>query len=64
MSVPQTLATWTVIETIVSILGLLGVLLLALVLRGVKEPEPVEPRPDGRTARIYPVRTRQTHADS
>jgi gluconate:H+ symporter, GntP family len=33
MSVPQTLATWTVIESIVSILGLAGVLLLALVLR-------------------------------
>jgi GntP family gluconate:H+ symporter len=30
MSVPQTLATWTIIETIVSVLGLLGVLLLAL----------------------------------
>jgi H+/gluconate symporter-like permease len=31
MSVPQTLATWTVIETIVAIAGLFGVLLLALV---------------------------------
>ena len=31
MSVPQTLATWTVIETIVSVAGLFGVLLLALV---------------------------------
>jgi GntP family gluconate:H+ symporter len=30
MSVPQTLATWTVIETIVSIAGLVGVLALAL----------------------------------
>ncbi len=27
MSVPQTVATWTVLETIVSILGLIGVLL-------------------------------------
>jgi len=32
MSVPQTLATWTVIETIVSVVGLLGVLLLAALL--------------------------------
>ncbi len=32
MSVPQTLATWTIIETIVSVLGLLGVLLLAILL--------------------------------
>ena len=31
MSVPQTLATWTVIETIVAVAGLGGVLLLALV---------------------------------
>ncbi len=31
MSVPQTLATWTIIETIVSVGGLVGVLLLALV---------------------------------
>jgi GntP family gluconate:H+ symporter len=31
MSVPQTLASWTVIETIVSVLGLAGVLLLGLV---------------------------------
>jgi GntP family gluconate:H+ symporter len=30
MSVPQTLGTWTIIETIVSILGLLGVLLLGV----------------------------------
>jgi GntP family gluconate:H+ symporter len=30
MSVPQTVATWTVLETIVSILGLVGVLLLGL----------------------------------
>jgi gluconate:H+ symporter, GntP family len=30
MSVPQTLATWTIIETIVSIAGLLGVLLLGV----------------------------------
>ena len=29
MSVPQTLATWTIIETIVSVVGLLGVLALA-----------------------------------
>ena len=32
MTVPQTLATWTVLETIVSIAGLAGVLLLSLVL--------------------------------
>jgi H+/gluconate symporter-like permease len=32
MSVPQTLATWTVIETIVSVAGLGGVLILGLVL--------------------------------
>jgi GntP family gluconate:H+ symporter len=32
MSVPQTLATWTVIETIVAVGGLAGVLLLALVI--------------------------------
>jgi len=31
MSVPQMLATWTVIETIISVAGLGGVLLLALV---------------------------------
>jgi len=31
MSVPQTLATWTVIETLVSVGGLIGVLLLAFV---------------------------------
>ena len=30
MSVPQTVATWTVLETIVSVLGLVGVLLLSL----------------------------------
>lgn len=30
MSVPQTLATWTIIETIVSVVGLAGVLALAL----------------------------------
>jgi GntP family gluconate:H+ symporter len=30
MSVPQTVATWTVLETIVSVLGLVGVLLLGL----------------------------------
>lgn len=30
MSVPQTLATWTVIETIVSVVGLLGVLILGV----------------------------------
>jgi gluconate:H+ symporter, GntP family len=33
MSVPQTLATWTVIESIVSVLGLAGVLLLAIALQ-------------------------------
>jgi gluconate:H+ symporter, GntP family len=33
MSVPQTLATWTVIETIVSVAGLGGVLLLSLLIR-------------------------------
>jgi gluconate:H+ symporter, GntP family len=33
MSVPQTVATWTVLETIVSIVGLAGVLLLAVALR-------------------------------
>ena len=32
MSVPQTLATWTVLETIVAVGGLAGVLLLALVI--------------------------------
>jgi H+/gluconate symporter-like permease len=32
MSVPQTLATWTVIETIVAVGGLGGVLLLALII--------------------------------
>jgi GntP family gluconate:H+ symporter len=32
MSVPQTLATWTVIETIVAVAGLVGVILLALVI--------------------------------
>ena len=31
MSVPQTVATWTVLETIVSVLGLAGVMLLGLV---------------------------------
>ena len=31
MTVPQTLATWTVLETIVALVGLAGVLLLALV---------------------------------
>ena len=31
MNVPQTLATWTVLETIVSVLGLAGVILLGLV---------------------------------
>jgi GntP family gluconate:H+ symporter len=30
MSVPQTVATWTVLETIVSVLGLMGVLVLTL----------------------------------
>jgi H+/gluconate symporter-like permease len=30
MSVPQTVATWTVLETIVSVLGLAAVLLLGL----------------------------------
>jgi GntP family gluconate:H+ symporter len=30
MTVPQTVATWTVLETIVSILGLVGVLVLTL----------------------------------
>ncbi len=33
MSVPQTVATWTVLETIVSIVGLAGVLLLAVIVR-------------------------------
>jgi Gnt-I system high-affinity gluconate transporter/Gnt-II system L-idonate transporter len=28
MTIPQTVATWTVLETIVSVLGLVGVLLL------------------------------------
>jgi gluconate:H+ symporter, GntP family len=32
MSVPQTLATWTVLETVVSIAGLAGVLILAMVI--------------------------------
>jgi H+/gluconate symporter-like permease len=32
MSVPQTLATWTVIETIVAVGGLIGVLALAIIL--------------------------------
>ncbi len=31
MTVPQTVATWTVLETIVSILGLVGVLVLSLI---------------------------------
>jgi GntP family gluconate:H+ symporter len=31
MTVPQTFATWTVLETIVAVAGLAGVLLLALV---------------------------------
>ena len=31
MTVPQTVATWTVLETIVSILGLVGVLVLNLI---------------------------------
>ena len=31
MTVPQTVATWTVLETIVSVLGLVGVILLGLV---------------------------------
>jgi GntP family gluconate:H+ symporter len=31
MNIPQTVATWTVLETIVSVLGLVGVLLLGLV---------------------------------
>ncbi len=31
MSVPQTVATWTVLETIVSVLGLVGVILLGMV---------------------------------
>jgi GntP family gluconate:H+ symporter len=30
MSVPQTLATWTVIETIIAVVGLGGVLLLSV----------------------------------
>jgi H+/gluconate symporter-like permease len=29
MSVPETLATWTVLETVISVAGLAGVLLLA-----------------------------------
>jgi GntP family gluconate:H+ symporter len=33
MSVPQTVATWTVLETLISILGLAGVLVLALFVR-------------------------------
>ena len=33
MSVPQTVATWTVLETIVALIGLAGVLVLALVVR-------------------------------
>jgi H+/gluconate symporter-like permease len=32
MSVPQTFATWTVLETIISVAGLAGVLLLSAVL--------------------------------
>jgi GntP family gluconate:H+ symporter len=32
MSVPQTLATWTVLETVISIAGLAGVLILAMVI--------------------------------
>jgi H+/gluconate symporter-like permease len=31
MNVPQTVATWTVLETIISIVGLAGVLLLGVV---------------------------------
>ena len=31
MTVPQTLATWTVLETIVAVVGLAGVLLLGLI---------------------------------
>ena len=31
MSVPQTVATWTVLETIIAVAGLAGVLLLGLV---------------------------------
>jgi len=31
MTIPQTVATWTVLETILSVLGLAGVLLLGLV---------------------------------
>ena len=31
MSVPQTVATWTVLETIVSVAGLAGVLILAAI---------------------------------
>jgi GntP family gluconate:H+ symporter len=33
MTVPQTLVTWTVLETIISVVALLGVLLLAMVVR-------------------------------
>jgi GntP family gluconate:H+ symporter len=33
MSVPQTVATWTVLETIVSIVGLIGVLALGLIVQ-------------------------------
>ena len=33
MSVPETLATWTVLETVVSIAGLAGVLLLSTLVR-------------------------------
>jgi GntP family gluconate:H+ symporter len=32
MSVPQTLATWTILETVISIAGLAGVLILAMVI--------------------------------
>ena len=33
MTVAETVATWTILETIVSVLGLVGVLLLALVIK-------------------------------
>jgi H+/gluconate symporter-like permease len=33
MSVPQTVVTWTALETIVAVVGLAGVLLLAAVVR-------------------------------
>ncbi len=36
MSISQTVATWTVLETIVSVLGLAGVILLGLIVRTMK----------------------------